>query len=366
MQIERVPLLMTDRIALGHHVFACERAWEPIVGSELRRVFRDASVRQLGGGWVASQFDVAEPIARPIVAFAAQCLPQAEEIEAGSISAWVQAVGPRIVDELRGHAGLWRLHVFGVYHREEAVGRTRATLVERGLVEFLRKKQRRLLRSRTAEIGPFADGEALVQVGLKTKSSGFVSVAPPGMLDRWRGCVSPFLGGIVEVPPDRRAPSRAFAKLLEAEVRIGRRIEAGESCVDLGSSPGSWAYVALQRGATVVAVDRSPLRADLMRHPSLTFVRGDAFRYEPLKPVDWLVCDVIAFPDRVFELLKRWIEQRWCRQFCVTIKFRGAADYAKLEPIKRWLAGSGTDFILRRLTNNKNEVTAAGQMSGES
>jgi 23S rRNA (cytidine2498-2'-O)-methyltransferase len=113
----------------------------------------------------------------------------------------------------------------------------------------------------------------------------------------------------------------------------------------------------------VVAVDRSPLRADLMHDPLLEFVRGDAFRFEPPKPVDWLLCDVIAFPDRVFELLKQWTESRWCRKFCVTIKFRGADDYGKLEPIKRWLDASGADFILKRLTNNKNEVTAAGVLT---
>jgi 23S rRNA (cytidine2498-2'-O)-methyltransferase len=122
--------------------------------------------------------------------------------------------------------------------------------------------------------------------------------------------------------------------------------------------------VALGRGGKVVAVDRSPLRADLMRHPSLKFVRGDAFRFQPDAPADWLLCDVIAFPDRVFELLKRWMERRWCRQFCVTIKFRGADDYAKLEPIKSWLGASGADFILRRFTNNRNEVTAAGLLRG--
>jgi 23S rRNA (cytidine2498-2'-O)-methyltransferase len=97
-----------------------------------------------------------------------------------------------------------------------------------------------------------------------------------------------------------------------------------------------------------------------MKHPSLEFVRGDAFRFVPPVPVDWLLCDVIAFPERVFELLKRWLTERWCRQFCVTIKFRGSEDYAKLEPIKSWLAASGADFQLRRLTNNKNEVTATG------
>jgi 23S rRNA (cytidine2498-2'-O)-methyltransferase len=98
-----------------------------------------------------------------------------------------------------------------------------------------------------------------------------------------------------------------------------------------------------------------------MEHPRLTFSRGDAFRYEPREPVDWLLCDVIAFPTRSFELLETWLARRWCRWFCVTIKFKGADDYPMLEDFKARLASSAAEFRLRRLTNNKNEVTAFGR-----
>jgi 23S rRNA (cytidine2498-2'-O)-methyltransferase len=341
-------------------VFACEHKWEHVLADELRRMFPAAGAQMIAKGWIAAEFVPRELSTAPTVAFASQCLPDADEIEAVSIATWVQTVGPRVIEELSEHTGPWRLHVFGVYQLNGAVGPRRATLIENGIIEFLRKKQRRLLKTRTSGMDLFAEGEALVQVGLVTSSSGFLSVALPETLKRLRRCVSPFPCGIVEVPPDRHAPSRAFAKLLEVEIRLSRRIETGATCVDLGSSPGSWAYVALRRGAKVVAVDRSPPRSDLMKDPSLEFVRGDAFRFVPLAPVDWLLCDVIAFPDRVFELLKRWLTERWCRQFCVTIKFRGTADYAKLEPIKNWLAASSAEFLIRRLTSNKNEVTVAG------
>ena len=81
------------------------------------------------------------------------------------------------------------------------------------------------------------------------------------------------------------------------------------------------------RRARVVAIDRSPLRPDLMANPALTFLRGDAFKYQPPETVDWLLCDVIAFPQRIIDLLQTWIAGRWCRRFCVTIKFRGNAEY---------------------------------------
>jgi 23S rRNA (cytidine2498-2'-O)-methyltransferase len=341
-------------------VFTCEPEWEGILADELDRVFSSSRSRRIADGWVAIALADAMAAPAPVVAFASQCLPCVATIEAGSIAQWVQTTGPRLIESLADHVGPWRLHVFGVYRSGGSVGPRRATLIENGIVELLRKKQRRLLRTLSPAAGRFFVGEALVQIGLVTPTTGYVSVSLPETLHALRRCVAPFPGGIVEVPPDRRAPSRAFAKLLEAEIRLGRRIAAGETCVDLGSSPGSWAYVALQRGANVTAVDRSPLRADLMKHPALTFVRGDAFRFDPPKPVDWLLCDVIAYPDRILELLKRWLTNRWCRRFCVTIKFRGSDDYLKLEPIKAWLATSGAEFQLRRLNSNKNEVTAVG------
>ena len=100
-----------------------------------------------------------------------------------------------------------------------------------------------------------------------------------------------------------------------------------------------------------------------MKHPALEFVKGDAFAFQPTAAVDWLLCDVIAFPERIMALLKHWLVERWCRSFCVTIKFRGTGEYQKLEPFKAWLLDNAGQFVLRRLTNNKNEVTAVGRAS---
>lgn len=79
----------------------------------------------------------------------------------------------------------------------------------------------------------------------------------------------------------------------------------------------------MQRGARVIAVDRSPLRDDLMRSPRVTFHQGDAFRFVPEAPVDWLLCDVIAAPERSIGLVLEWVRERRCRYFVVTIKFKG-------------------------------------------
>lgn len=202
-----------------------------------------------------------------------------------------------------------------------------------------------------------------VQVAVLSPRFGFLSMTSEAASDLSPHLVSPLRGGRCKIPPDRGAPSRAYRKLLEAEIRLGRSIETGQSCVDLGASPGSWSYVALSRGAQVVAVDRSPLRSDLAGHPRLTFTSADAFAFEPDRLVDWLLCDVAAHPDRSFGLLQRWVSPGHCRHFCVTLKLKGRRLDDRLEAYKRALLAMPVDFQLTRLIYNQNEVTALGTVN---
>jgi 23S rRNA (cytidine2498-2'-O)-methyltransferase len=230
------------------------------------------------------------------------------------------------------------------------------------LRELFQRKRRGLLRAWQEQLAPFTPETSLVQLVLVSPERGFLSIAPAPGPFHFRRVVSPIPMGDIPIAIDKAAPSRAFTKLVEAEQRLGRRIAPGESCVDLGASPGSWSYVALQRGAKVVAVDRAPLRADLMRNARLTFRQGDAFTFRPEAPVDWLLCDVIATPERSIELLLRWLREGWARRFVVTIKFKGQEDYARLDDLKHALAAQRGEFFLTRLCANKNEACAFGMV----
>lgn len=165
--------------------------------------------------------------------------------------------------------------------------------------------------------------------------------------------------------------------------------------------------MALDRGCTLLSVDRAPLDKELMNHPSILVLQGDAFLFRPSMAekiiqeirdrgenaeqksqiiefdsvkwnitaqgsdissllrkretpettestrnpfqlssraprfshfhVDWLLCDVLAEPDRTASILKEWVVPARCRGFCITIKFRGTEDYAVLEKIKSLL-----------------------------
>ncbi|MCE9604456.1 MAG: hypothetical protein K8U03_06065 [Planctomycetia bacterium] len=350
---------------MTRHVFTCEPDWESALADELRRTFGDAAQIDRGGGRVELVLNNELSFA-PTIAFARQCLPDAEPVSAESIGKWADIACERISAKLDTLDVPWRLHIFATPFADGSTGFRRGQLIHERLLEKLKQVRRRLAKRMNAEAeATWLDNEALVQILLTSPTEGFVSIVDAPTRQTLRRCISRFIGGEIEPAVDKEAPSRAFAKLVEAEIRLGRPIATGETCVDLGSAPGSWAYTALQRGARVTAIDRSPLRDDLMRHARLEFLQADAFRYAPPVPVDWLLSDIIAFPDRIRELLADWLGKRRCRFFCVTVKFRGRDDDAELEDVKQVLEASGYEYCLRRLNANKNEATAYGYLPDE-
>lgn len=332
--------------------------------AEIRRAFpdRELALEARADGLLAVSGLPAFDASLPPLAFARQVLPEATLARATSIRGWAEHLATRLIGGLPETAP-WRLHLWSAYGAPgSGAGAQRCRLIRETLVEHLQKHRRHLLRrlEPARETTPFTAQHSLVQLVLTTPEEGFLSITPapgPAAPHRW---LSPFAAGDIPVASDKSAPSRAFAKLVETEQRLGLSLSAGETCVDLGACPGSWSYVAVQRGCQVTAVDRSPLRPDLMAHPQLRFHAGDAFRFTPEAPVDWLLCDVIAAPQRNLELLLRWLDARLCRRFIVTLKFKGTEEYPLVDDLKRALPLRCRDFLLARLCANKNEVCAAG------
>ena len=73
--------------------------------------------------------------------------------------------------------------------------------------------------------------------------------------------------------------------------------------------------------------------------------------------VDWLVSDVIAYPERVTELLERWCGNQWAKRMVVTMKFQGDPDWAALEQACEVAAARGYAVRVKHFFSNKNEVT---------
>jgi 23S rRNA (cytidine2498-2'-O)-methyltransferase len=327
---------------------------------ELNRSWAGAAARAIAPGRVTVETDIPRLAEAPPPAFARQLLPGVVPLAESSIAAWAKAVVDSAAGVLPDEAP-WRLHIVAQYGLEDRrAGLRRCELIRAAIKKLLRDRRRRLLRSLRDDEGPFTPADSLVQMLLSSPETGWLSVAAAPLPHVLRRTMWPFPKGEVFVAVDKSAPSRAFAKLLEAEMRLGVRIAPNETCIDLGAAPGSWSYVALKRGARVTAVDRSPLREDLMPHPQLRFIRGDAFAFIPTQPVDWLLCDVIAAPRRSSELLLEWLRRRWARRFVVTVKFKGRQDYAQLERLKSELPKLAAEWYLVRLCANKNEVCGFG------
>jgi 23S rRNA (cytidine2498-2'-O)-methyltransferase len=353
------------------------------------------NIRELQLGVFSYEVE-SEVLARlPYLAFARQLLPNAREVSAPSIRAWATLLVAAVAGVLPDQQ-LWSLHVYPfkqpsastrmgarAWHTRARAGQrvqlpepparqshevgdapeagdNRCRLIRDAAMELLHERRRHLARYIREQPLMFDESESLVQLALTSPERGFISMALAPEPYGQRHVLSCFRGGHVPPARDKQAPSRAFGKLLEAEARLGRRISARDSCVDLGASPGSWTYVAARRGAKVTAVDRADLRADLMHDKNVRFRRGDAFQFRPDGPVDWLLCDVIGAAERTSELLLNWVRERWCRHFVVTLKVDDSGSPAVLSHLKRVLPELTSELWLLRLCSNKKEVTAFG------
>ncbi len=373
-----------------NHLLLCAEDSEAELRAEARRSLPGAQLRPVKPLLFCADFELPQGMPMPFLPHARQFFPNAVSVRADSIRAWSEEMARAIMTQIpedrpwvlhiEPHYGVRQVHRVGAraWHSmsrthtqprpadpgpgiDPGAGKNRCALIRTALLELLRKKRRHLLKNLRGEAAPFTCDESLVQACLTAPDSGFISVAPAPLPYEQRHLVSFLPMGRVEVASDKAAPSRAFAKLVESEIRLGRRIQTGETCVDLGAAPGSWTYVAAARGARVLAVDRSPLREDLMRHRSVEFVAHDAFTFKPPRPVDWLLCDVIAEPERSAELLTEWLRNRWTNAFVVTLKLKDSPESVEmLDRVAARLRDLVSELRISRLCANKKEVCAFG------
>jgi 23S rRNA (cytidine2498-2'-O)-methyltransferase len=168
-------------------------------------------------------------------------------------------------------------------------------------------------------------------------------------------CSSPFRHGEVEFVEDRETPpNRAYLKLWEVFTRLGTRPQPGQTCLDLGASPGGWTWVLHETGARVIAVDKAPLDPRIAALPRVITRKESAFGLEPgaIGAIDWLFSDVICYPSRLFRLVERWIAAGTCRHMVCTIKFQGKTDH---ETARAFAAIPGSHLM--HLHHNKHELT---------
>ncbi|MEO5968330.1 MAG: SAM-dependent methyltransferase [Bdellovibrionia bacterium] len=172
-------------------------------------------------------------------------------------------------------------------------------------------------------------------------------------------CSSIFSNGEIHFQENKIAPpSRAYLKLWEALTITGKAPGPGMKCLDMGSSPGGWTWVLHELGATVLSVDKAPLTPEIAALPRVQSVKRDAFTLDPLEigPVHWFFSDVICYPQKLLELVLKWLEAGTCHNFICTIKFKGKELSPSDHQAIQAFAAIPESKILH-LSHNKHELT---------
>jgi 23S rRNA (cytidine2498-2'-O)-methyltransferase len=196
---------------------------------------------------------------------------------------------------------------------------------------------------------------------VKARPLRFPEPAPASHLGAWtllapdrlllsRAKTSPFPRGECRFEEDRQGPpSRAYLKLWEALTLWDAWPGPGESCIDLGAAPGGWTWALARLGARVTAVDKAPLDRLVADMPGVGCLQESAFGLAP-REVDWLVCDVVAYPARLLTLVQRWMGA--ARRIVCTVKFQGETDFDAQDGFAAIPGGR-----LLHLFHNKHELT---------
>ena len=284
--------------------------------------------------------------------FSTQALLNCKTIAEDSISLQVDQIIKIVKEKIKTEEEIL-LHAFSLTYKYGVYTKGRIEIVKEKLIKKLRKEGIRLNRKKPLKKSNF------VQILLMPDKSLICSVITKNQMPRLSQLLSPFEGGFTTITEDKKAPSRAYRKIIEAQKILGHYFKPEEIVVDLGASPGGWSYIARKQGSKVIALDRSELAEDLMNDSQVTFIKGDAFKYMEEK-IDWVISDIICEPKRILELIHRWVEAEKCQQFIFTIKFKGSEDYPILKQFQEVSLKLNYDSILRQLNANKNEVTFMG------
>lgn len=199
-----------------------------------------------------------------------------------------------------------------------------------------------------------------------TAPLGSWTLLEPGLLLASPACTSPFPNGEARFVEDREGPpSRAYLKLWEALALLRRWPGPGETCLDFGASPGGWTWALARLGARVVAVDKAPIEPAIAAMAGVTVLQQSAFAIEPARwrdehgAADWLVCDVIAYPERTLRMVRAWIEAGAARRIVCTIKFQGEGGHAVADDFAT-IPGAA----VRHLWHNRHELTFTWEAIG--
>jgi 23S rRNA (cytidine2498-2'-O)-methyltransferase len=163
------------------------------------------------------------------------------------------------------------------------------------------------------------------------------------------------------------APSRSTLKLDEAFGLFVQdpetEVQPGMTAVDLGAAPGGWTYQLVRRHLRTTAIDNGAMDASLLDSGLVEHLRVDGFRYRPLKPVDWLVCDMVEQPQRIARLVAEWLAEGRCKRAIFNLKlpmkkrYEMVLDCREILESRTQKAGVSCRLSFKQLYHDRAEIT---------
>ncbi|WP_438480175.1 SAM-dependent methyltransferase [Oleiharenicola lentus] len=331
----------------------CQHGYESFLERELAE--NGLPVAEKGPGWALTGDEGAWPAEKfEALAFSHVTLLAPREFKGEAVNAIAQQLADFFLESLRGERidAAWPC-VFQVVPEVVGLGR-RSSGVEKAFLELLKKKLSRIAKLATPDL-PRGAGKVR---GL------FVFFADFGRVFAARDL---WLGGQRRMADDDAAPSRSYLKVEEGYIVLGREPQAGETVVDLGAAPGGWSYSAAKRGAKVIAIDNGPLKGGALDHPLIEHRLEDAFGFRPPngERYDWLFCDLVEDPNHVVQnIVQPWLENAWCRQFVINLKFGHVDSLALLRELRAASSPFGRyakNLRIRHLYHDREEFTLVGE-----
>lgn len=162
-----------------------------------------------------------------------------------------------------------------------------------------------------------------------------------------------------ELPP--HAVSRAYLKMQEALAWSRLPLHAGDTCLELGCSPGGAAQALLDRGAKVIGVDPAAVDPVVLAHPNFRHLRrrGKEVRRSELRDVRFLFADMNVAPNYTLDAVEALVTHEKARVegLLLTLKL---IEWKLADDLDAWLQrirGWGYyDLCARQLQHNRQEI----------
>ncbi|MCL1634450.1 23S rRNA (cytidine(2498)-2'-O)-methyltransferase RlmM [Luteimonas sp. SX5] len=177
---------------------------------------------------------------------------------------------------------------------------------------------------------------------------------------------APWPLGIPRLRMHADAPSRSALKLEEALLCLlddderQRLLQPGMRAADLGAAPGGWTWVLMRNGLHVTAIDNGPLRPHLFDSGLVEHLRADGFAWQPQRPLDWMVCDMVEQPRRVAARMAQWFGEGWCRHAIFNLKLPMKRRWQEtVLCLQEFSSQAGKPLLLRarQLYHDREEIT---------